>query len=230
MHRLGLNTRAADVIIAHPGTILIFERLGLPLTLQDMTLEQVAQEHAVSPALLINLLHLALHRKPKDLNELRPQDAMTIIAYLLRSHEYYRLEVVPRIVQLIQVFRSERESSGMPLLEQFFSAYVQEVDAHFDYEDQTAFPYIEHLLRTGKPMQADYSIEQYTQHHSDIQEKLDDLKELLVRYLPAPSISPTLRQLILAVTDFGDDMLNHSAIENEILVPLVQKEEQRCSR
>ncbi|PID90161.1 MAG: hypothetical protein CSA97_04335 [Bacteroidetes bacterium] len=230
MLRIGPNTKAADLIIAHPGAILIFERLGLPLKLQDKTLEQVAEQHELNPALLINLLHLALYRKPKDIGDLQPHDAMVIIEYLLRSHEYYRLEVAPRIAQLIQTLRAELDSNGMPLLEQFFEAYIQEVDDHFDYEDQTAFPYIQQLFNhPTHPQLSEYTIEHYTQHHSDLQEKLDDLQELLIRYLPVPKTSSTLRQLILAVTDFGNDMLNHTAIENEILVPLVQKEERKCT-
>ncbi len=230
MQRIGPNTRAADLIIAHHHAILVFERFGLPLALQDKTLEQVAREHDLRPPILINLLHLTLHRKPKDINDLQPEDALTIIEYLLRSHEYYRQEVAPRIAQLIQALRGELDSKGMPLLEQFFRAYMQEVDDHFDYEDQTAFPYIQQLFgKLRYSHSSEYTIEDYTQHHSDLQEKLDDLQELLIRYLPVPRTSSTIRQLLLAVTDFGNDMLNHTAIENEILVPLVEKEERKCT-
>ena len=73
----------------------------------------------------------------------------------------------------------------MKLLEKFFNEYFAEVLEHLDYEDTTAFPYFITLLeeREQERQGTLYSSKEYGDHHTDIELKLQDLKNLLLKYV-----------------------------------------------
>jgi regulator of cell morphogenesis and NO signaling len=116
------------------------------------------------------------------------------------------------------------------LVEQFFIEYFNEVKEHLDYENQVVFPYIINLsgkLENAAPnhKQAHYSVKEYREHHNDIQEKLNDLKSLLIKYLPRQNDLPLRRKLLFMLSELEYDLDIHSRIEDRILIPLVAEME-----
>lgn len=228
MIRITVSTPAAEVILQHPRTLNVFERLHIPLGLHEKTLGQIAQEHAISAHLLLALLHITLHGTPPSPAQLEENDALTLVEYLLKSHEFYSQEASPRIMSLIQNAAIQGNNQNMALVEQFFHKYTQEIELHFDYEMRTAFPYIQQLFtqKNEKP-QSQYCVKEYQQHHSNIEAKLTDLQNLLVKYLPQEEPYPIRRTLIQEITTLGNDLAIHTTIENEILIPLVEQKEKQ---
>jgi regulator of cell morphogenesis and NO signaling len=107
------------------------------------------------------------------------------------------------------------------MVEKFFNEYKKEVDHHFEYENGTVFPYILHLIDDAKD--ESYSVIDYREHHDDIQEKLDDLKTLLIEHLPQTTNNSLRRKILFALFNLDFDLQVHSKIENEILIPQVEK-------
>ena len=123
----------------------------------------------------------------------------------------------------------------MALVEKFFDTYFNEVKEHLEYENTIVFPYIlelysktENLLVPAK--QAKYSVKEYKDQHNDIEEKLDDLKNLLIKYLPQKNDQSLRRKLLLSLYELEYDLNIHSQIEDLILIPLVAKMESQISR
>jgi regulator of cell morphogenesis and NO signaling len=113
----------------------------------------------------------------------------------------------------------------MQLVERFFNDYKHEVDQHFDYENNTVFPYILNLIDANAA--DNYSVIDYREHHDDIQEKLDDVKKLLIEHLPQKADNNLRRKILFALFDLDADLQTHSKIENEILIPQVEQFEQQ---
>jgi regulator of cell morphogenesis and NO signaling len=149
-----------------------------------------------------------------------------IIRYLRNSHRFYSEEVYPGITEIISRMSSDGETGEIMMIEQFFTEYLAEVRNHFDYEEQTVFPYIIHLHDriTGSDQTqsgSDYSVAEYRDHHDDIEEKLDDLRNLLIEYLPLRESQPVRRRLLFRLHELEHDLKIHSRIEEQILIPLV---------
>jgi regulator of cell morphogenesis and NO signaling len=70
-----------------------------------------------------------------------------------------------------------------------------------------------------------YSVSEYKDHHNDIEEKLNDLKSLLIKYLPLKNDQPIRRKLLFSLFELEYDLNIHSQIEELILIPLVSKME-----
>ena len=69
--------------------------------------------------------------------------------------------------------------------------------------------------------QAGYSIGQFEKNHSNIDEKLNDLKNIVMKYLP-DICDPVLRNDVLYhIFCLEDDLRHHTLIEDNVLVPLV---------
>lgn len=86
----------------------------------------------------------------------------------------------------------------MKLLEKFFHEYFTEVIEHLDYEDNVAFPYFITLLNSDNDREKEeiYSSREYSEHHSDIELKLQDLKNLLLKYVRIEGDLDLRRRLI----------------------------------
>jgi len=68
-----------------------------------------------------------------------------------------------------------------------------------------------------------YNILCFEDNHSDIDGKLCDLKNIIIKYLPE-NCSAKLRYEVLSdIFRFEEDLSRHTVIENQILIPLVEK-------
>ena len=96
---------------------------------------------------------------------------------------------------------------------------------HYDYEEQTVFPYIEQLI-AGRRIEG-YDIAQFEKNHSNIDEKLSDLQNIIIKYLPTDSPFERRAEILEEVYNMEDDLVSHALIEDKILVPMVMQLEER---
>jgi regulator of cell morphogenesis and NO signaling len=109
---------------------------------------------------------------------------------------------------------------GDAMLDSFCEKYRAEVMAHFKYEEDVVFPYIHRLLEGGKP---DYKISEYESNHSDIDAALEDLKNLLVKFLSRNCPVERCRPVLLELFGFEYDLRKHTQLEDTILIPIVER-------
>ena len=114
------------------------------------------------------------------------------------------------------------------ILNLFFNEYKNEVIRHFDYEEVTVFPYISNMVKGARP--GDYEIGVFRENHSNIDDKLNDLKNIIMKYLPGDTLSDMHIRVLFGIFALEEDLSKHSLIEDKILVPLVMKLEQRYAK
>ncbi len=127
----------------------------------------------------------------------------------------------PQIKSYILKLQENHPEKELKLLEKFFNEYFTEVREHLDYEDNVAFPYFIKLLQNiddGDTPQ-EYSSIEYSEHHTDIELKLHDLKNLLLKYVKIDNDLDLRRKLFFALYELEYDLFVHSLIEESILIP-----------
>lgn len=221
------NMRMSDIILNNHFLILTLERFGIELGVQDKTIEAICNENNVSTEIFLTIANLQNNISYVPEFSFNCSNIKEIIQYLKSSHQYYSNEVFPDIIKNIYLMSEYNRKPEMLMVEDFFNEYKKEVDQHFNYENETVFPYILSLFENNKLIDSknDYSVSEYKEHHDDIEEKLDDLKNLLIQHLPQKSDCVIRRKILFILFNLEQDLVIHAKIENDILIPLVEKME-----
>lgn len=88
------------------------------------------------------------------------------------------------------------------------------------YEEQRVFPYVEKLLAGERS--ADYSMEIFRRHHDQVDAKLGELKNIIIKYYPSGSTNE-LNGVLFDIFTCEQELASHNAVEDEILVPAVER-------
>ncbi|MDR2882744.1 MAG: LuxR C-terminal-related transcriptional regulator [Alistipes sp.] len=210
------NTKLADLVLADGRLLGLLPYFGIGLGLGEKTLGQVCAERgiAVSLVLLVCNMYTSKSYAP-DPAELKQVPVEGIVGYLEASHKDYLHVRMPRIIEAVL------KLPGGDMLASFCEKYRREVVEHFRYEEEVVFPYIRRLLEDGE--RPDYKISVYESHHSDIDGALEDLKNIIVKYLPPAATLELCRPVLADLFAFGHDLRKHTFLEEEVLIPLVER-------
>lgn len=220
--------KMADIIFDNPSILLLMEHFGLNFIVHEKTVEQLCRENNISIEVFVSFANLynGFHLSGRE--NFSNTDILDIILYLKNSHNYYENEKYPEIKSLIQELYLKNNSPEIILIDKFFNEYFEEVKEHLSYENTTAFPYFYELLEKGDSQSAnnkanDFSVNEYSEHHTDIETKLNDLKELLLKYVPVQNDRELRRKIIVSLFELEYDLNVHSTIEETVLMPLIDK-------
>ncbi|MBU1099558.1 MAG: hemerythrin domain-containing protein [Bacteroidetes bacterium] len=220
--------KLADLIIENPSILLLVEHFGLDLIVHDKTIAQVCFDNRLSLKVFLSFANLYNGFHPLGREEFSNNDIEDVINYLKNSHNYYENEKYPEIHNLIQELYKLNDLPEIKLIDKFFQEYFEEVKEHLTYENTTAFPYFKELLAGRIPAEAervkqDFSVAEYSDHHTDIESKLTDLKELLLKHVPVQNDRVLRRKIILGLFEVEHDLNIHSTIEETILMPFIDR-------
>lgn len=227
--------KTSDIIISNPYLMLMLEHLEINMEVREKTISSICIENGVSTELFLIIANLFNGFKPSHLNNYSADDIETIIKYLRNCHKYYLGEKYPLIKSFIGTINRLNDHAEILMVGKFFDKYFKEVIEHLDYEDEVVFPYVlglNELLKGKNPAlpSGNYSVVEYREHHNDIEEKLTDLNNLLIKYIPQKNDQQVRRQLLLSLFELEYDLNIHSQIEEAILIPMVEKMEQLASK
>ncbi len=223
------DMKMADIILRNEKLVLVIRRFGINLGFRNKTIEELSKEYDIHLDLLLLVVNLF---NDDSLRYASVNDVTMIpglIDYLKAGHRYYVHEKLPYIQSLIGKFVEESKNSKSSMLLDFFNEYRDEVIEHINYEDTEVYPYIGALYdkHRNQEYNNDFTIKEYTEHHSDIEEKLTELKLLLIKYFPHTENGNFYRDLILQeLFDLEYDLNDHANLEDDILVSLVKKVEE----
>ena len=219
------NMKLADLLESDYRLLSIVSRLDIPFGFGESTVGEMCRRHGLSVELflLICRIYSSDGRSVPTADHLTVDDLRDIMSYLHRSHLYYSETVIPRLSSRIGDMTERCDAIQRKILKTFYSDYCSEVANHFDYEEQTVFPYVEALLEGRAPSQHGYSIEKFEANHSDIDAKLSDLKSIIIKYLPDSCPAEVRYEVLMDIFRFEEDLSRHTEIENSVLIPLVEK-------
>lgn len=224
--------KLSDIVEADKRALVLLPRFGIELGFGDKTVIDTCEKQKIDLQFFLLMVNTFLNPDYFPDNKLKGVDVDMLISYLVESHNYYLDEKIPYLQSLISGFKANIEHPAVAQLERFFNQYVDEVKDHLAYEDETAFPYMamisSYQKREGKPLgQVDYSVDVFEERHDNIQEKLSDLKNLLIKYFPPANDRYIRIRLLNELIDFEEDLINHARIEDKVLIPVVKQLEKQ---
>ncbi|NCC98492.1 MAG: hypothetical protein EOL95_02150 [Bacteroidia bacterium] len=218
------DTHISDIIAGNYNQVLLMEHLGMPLIVQRKTVKEICAENNINPNLYLAFAELYNGMEVVHVPDFNKNDINCILNYLKNCHKYYLNEKTPRIKDYVKQISESNHSSGIKLLNDFVNSYIEELNEHFEYENDIVFPYIS-ALSQNQTLDSSYSVTIYKQHHNNIDESLSDVKELLIKYLNFTDKENIRRKLLSCLFELEYELKIHSHIEDNILIPLVEKYE-----
>ncbi len=217
--------KMSELITAHPSLATMLSRFGLSLGFGDKSVKDVCSQRGVNPQfflLICNVYDNEDYLPARD--ELLATDMTGLVPYLKLSHAYYKGKRLPHIEQHLHHIAEQMTPRVATVFMQFFAQYRDEVSAHFAYEEKNVFP---HLLALQDGSRDSYSISSYLEAHSNIEDKLDDLLQIIFKYLPQSATGDDAVDVVYDILQLSTDLKKHSLIEEKILVPYVKNLEKQ---
>jgi len=205
-----------DLIKSDFNIIPILSRFDIPLGFGDKTIGDVCEESEVDSDVFLAIINFTVSGiVPSEKATI--DTAVGIVDFLHNSHDYFLKYKFPHIRTNLINALDPTHSDINPAIIKFFDDYVNQVIAHFDYEETNVWPYIREMqARTHSA----YSIDIFKKHHDEIGEKLSDLKNLIMRYYTT-SMPYKMYDALVDIFNCEEDLGTHSDIENHILIPLI---------
>ena len=216
------DMKLADLIHINYKLLLILPRFGISLGFGDKTVRECCAERQIQPdffVMVCNIYSFDEYTPPCD--DIAEDVLDDLILYLKRSHAYYLENPVGMIREQLYRIASQSNPSHQKILYRFFEEYKNELINHFNYEEEVVFPYIRRVV--NRETADGYEIDIFEENHSNIEDKLDDLKNILIKYLPETTSGAERTQLLFNIFQLEEDVNRHTLIENQVLIPLVHK-------
>ena len=208
---LGVSARNAT---ADNRVLQLVQRFGIPFGVGDKSIETICQENGVDCTTLLAVVNFAVNGEYQYTPKI---DITTLRQYLENAHIYFMDFQLPRIRQLLlEAINLAGADNKVPLLiVRFYDEYVEEIRAHIQHENECAF---EHHATDDRHIAA----------------KAIELKNLIIKYYPHNDKQNQQNQeqnrLLYAVLHdiyhFENELALHCAIEDEILLPALAKNDQ----
>ncbi len=209
-----------DLVCDKYAVLQVMSRFGISLGFGDQTIQEVCEASKVHTPTFLAVVNLLLnHTDGMLLVEHVSIRALT--DYLQNSHTYFLEFRLPSIRRkLIEAVDYSHSDVSFAIM-RFFDEYVSEVDKHMSYEEKTVFPYVEALL-AGKETQS-YSMETFRRHHDRVESRLNELKNIIIKYYPTNDETNELNGVLFDIFTCEHELTSHNAVENEIFIPAVEQ-------
>ncbi|MCD8313094.1 MAG: hemerythrin domain-containing protein [Bacteroidales bacterium] len=212
------SMKLADLIELNYKLIALLPRFDIGLGFGEETLAEACEVHGINVAsfiLICNQYTVENYVPSADL--LASADLKDIVTCMHNSHISLREEMRDLEDLLIELI-APTDATQKRIVQKFYTDYKNEVNNHFDYEEFTVFPYVEGLLinetRPG------FSVDIVEENHSNINEKLSDLKNIVMKYLPTCCDSFLRNKALFMIFSVEEDLRHHTDTEDNILIPL----------
>jgi regulator of cell morphogenesis and NO signaling len=226
--------KMAEVIHLDYHLLPIISRFGIHLGFGEKTIEQLCAEYTLDVNFFLVILNSYHDKNYFPRKHLQGFSLKLIIDYLRKSHEYYLNIKIPRIDQLLHQLSSQTDGlngESLQPLDQFFREYKQELSTHIGREEEKVYPYVftvEEAFLSGNPsfelvsQIRKYSIDDYESEHDNVEDKLCDLQNIIIKYLPLPLDMNLCHTILMELFRLESDLNDHARIEDKVLVPKVR--------
>jgi regulator of cell morphogenesis and NO signaling len=227
------STKLADVIHHNYLLLPILNRFNIQLGFGNKTVKEICSEQGVHLQFFLEIVNSFLDNDYFPETELQSFPLKYIIDYIKRSHVFYVEFKVPQIEKLIAELlekASVENRQSYKLIQNFFIEYKAELIEHIDKEEDNIHPYVLKLDEAIQNNKVDSelralvkkeSITLYADDHDNIEDKLFDLKNLMIKYLPPTEDYSLSNAILYELFRLERDLGDHSRIEEKVLIPKV---------
>ncbi|WP_367327848.1 hemerythrin domain-containing protein, partial [Lentimicrobium sp.] len=230
MRTISTETNLADAILQNHNLLRVIGRFDIQPGFGDVTVGEICHKKDIDPVFMVVILNSFLDESYFPAHDLTGFSLKQLVRYLQKTHDYYLNHQIPYIQELIDRLCSgqQPENPGLKVVNRFFAAYCRELNDHIMREEKVTFPYVLGIenrfnhpeeSETGIP---DYTIQHYETEHDNVEEKLNDLKNIMIKYLPQPFDFDLVNRITAELYWLEKDLNEHSRIEDKIMIPKVR--------
>lgn len=200
-------TKMSD-LFADKDVLPVLERLGFGFGFGDANVAEVCRTNGFPAELFVAIANLSagVVYEP-DLSSFGEMELTKVKEYVRASHSYYAKHSIPQLHELIHKTLNETENAFAAPVNRFFDELVERLDSHFVHEE--------------KVFSGECDSDEDGEEHLQFLEKLDDLKNIVVKYLPDNADNSSRYEMLKYLLEVEKDMRNHVRIEESLFKPLL---------
>ncbi len=200
---------------------------GINLGFGDKTVQEVCEDQHVDTYTFLAIINFTIngYREYDDAERL---SIPTLMQYLKASHDYYLDFELPYIRKGLVGALDENDNLARLILK-LYDEYARSIRNHMQYEEKTVFPYVEDLI--NNKVTTNYDIETYSKHHGQTDQKLRELKNIIIKYLPSDGLrNNQLSATLYDIYNCEEWLSQHASVEEEIFIPVIRSLEKRSKQ
>ena len=211
----------SDMLDMNYNLVQVISRVGIELKHSGLRVVDACAFAGIDPStfILISNVYSFPDYTPSP-EEVASANVKDIIRYLHGSHAYYTGIALSNLESSFDALVEPCDENQKKVIIKFFLDYKNELEKHFAREEEEVFPYVKSLLEGNR--QEGYSIADFEEHHEDVDEKIEDMKNIVMKYLPDVCAEDMKLWILSSIYHLRDDLRRHTYVEDCILVPLVK--------
>lgn len=210
-----------DVICDEPSLLQMLSRFGIPLGVGDQTVRQVCETHGVDTATFLSVANFIKRGARGAADSIDKVSVACLTEYLKQAHTYFLDFQLPAIRRkLLEALDCSQPGEVSYLILKFYDDYMAEVRKHMQHENRKVFGYVEQLLQGRRT--SEYTISQFARGHNSIDVKLQELKNIIIKYYAPTEQAELLNNVLYDIFTCEKDLRIHCLVEDDIFVPAVE--------
>lgn len=212
----------SDLICENYTLLQVLSRFGVSLGFGDKTVQEVCEMNEVDCTTFLAVVNFLTEENNRMQDHLKDISLVALMNYLKQAHSYFLDFQLPTIrKKLIEAIDCSTQNEIAFLIIQFFDDYVSEVRKHMEYENERVFTYVNALLRGERS--GEYNISVFVRHHDQINAKLTELKNIIIKYYPANGDNQLLNATLFDIFSCEEDLASHNRVEDYLFVPAIME-------
>lgn len=207
------------LICDNPQMLFVLNRFGIPLGFAEKSIGEVCVENNVHTSTFLAVVNILLCGDKSEHIDYSEIDPIALVQYLKKSHDYYLGYRLPRIRKSLKEVIGSIAGDMTELLIRYFDEYSTEVEKHLKYEEEVVFPHVERLLAGNSD--DGYRIDIFSSNHDNIDIRLTELKDILIKYFRTPG-SYEIIEVLDSIFMCAEDLVYHTIVEDCLFVPLIK--------
>jgi len=201
----------------------VINRFGIMLGFKDKSIEELCEEKKINTEFFLAIVNTYHNEEYFPEDQFLSFSPVLIVQYLKKTHQYYIKYVLPKIETLLEQLVSGCESNckELDMIDAFYKKYKKELLLHIKEEEENVFPYVLNLIENKHSALPKYTIHSFEKEHSNVDIKLNDLKNLIIKYLEPVYDENICNEFLISLLRFEKDIKDHARIEDKILIPQV---------
>ncbi len=221
------TSRMSDLVSKYYQTLPLLSRFGIPLGFGDKTIDTICKENDIETGTFLSVIQLLIAPDEFKMEKINAISITSLMSYLQSSHSYFLDYRLPKIREALANAIDKTQTELNEVVLKYFDDYITEVKNHMDYEDKVVFPYVKKLLK-GEKSQG-YHIGVFTKQHDQVETRLTEFKELIIRYYPTKGTNEVL-SVLFDIFNCEADLYSHHLLEERLFTPAIKEIENSVNK
>ncbi|RHU22054.1 hemerythrin domain-containing protein [Parabacteroides sp. TM07-1AC] len=211
--------KMSDLICENYPMVLVMSRFGIALGFGEKNIGEVCRQNGVDACTFLTVVNfLTQDVSAPVMNVDKCLSIEALITYLHNAHDYFLNFRLPHLRRKLLESIGECPQDVAFVIQRFFDEYAEEVNKHMSYEEKVVFPYVRDLLKGIKDPK--YNISIFRKRHDQIEMKIVELKNILIKYYPGPG-SNLLNSVLFDIFATEQDLTSHNHVEDYLFMPAI---------